>query len=124
MSCLFTFCFFLVTGKPPHFTEENWELVNAPTYNPEIKMIRNGWVANGTRTQLPPSLQDDEEYDNDPLAELTKSVEEKFKKLVGQIPSDLKNVDCLTQKTQEPEKEIQSYFEDDEDDLYDDVEVN
>ena len=79
-------------------------------------------VANGTRTQLPPSLQDDEEYDNDPLAELTKSVEEKFKKLVGQIPSDLKNVDCLTQKTQEPEKEIQSYFEDDEDDLYDDVE--
>ena len=38
--------------------------------------------------------------------------------------SDLKNVDCLTQKTQEPEKEIQSYFEDDEDDLYDDVEVN
>ena len=107
----------MVTGKPPHFTEENWELVNAPTY------IR--WVANGTRTQLPPSLQDDEEYDNDPLAELPKSVEEKLKKLLGQIqiPSDLKNVDCLTQKTQEPEKEIQSYFEDDEDNLYDDVEA-
>ena len=32
-------------------------------------------------------------------------------------------MDCLTQKTQEPEKEIQSYFEDDEDDLYDDVEA-
>ena len=87
-------------------------------------MIRNGWVANGTRTGLPPSFQHNEEYDNDSQAELPKSIEEKFKKLVGQIqiPSDLKNVDCLTQKTQEPEKEIQSYFEDDEDDLYDDEE--
>ena len=121
---LFVYILFLGnTGKPPHFTEENWELVNAPTYNPEIKMIRNGWVANGTRTGLPPSVQDNEEYDNDSLAELPKSVEEKFKKVVGQIqiPSDLKNVDGLTQKNQEPEKEIQSYFEDDEDDLYDDV---
>ena len=87
-------------------------------------MIRNGLVANGTRTGLLPSVQDNEEYNNDSLAELPKSVEEKFKKVVGQIqiPSDLENVDCLTQKTQEPEKEIQSYFEDDEDDLYDDVE--
>ena len=87
-------------------------------------MIRNGWVANGTRTGLPPSVHDNEEYDNDSLAELPKSVEEKLRKVVGQIqiPSDIKNVDGLTQKTQEPEKEIQSYFEDDEDDLYDDVE--
>ena len=73
-------------------------------------MIRNGWVANGTRTGLPPSVQDNEEFDND-SAELSKFVEEKFKKVVGQIqiPSDIKNVDCLTQKTQEAEKEIQSF---------------
>ena len=85
-------------------------------------MIRNGWVANGTRAELPPSVQDDEEYDNGPKAELPQSVGDKFQKLVEK--DYIKNMNCFLKKVVDNYQEScpapTSYFEDDDDDLYDD----
>ena len=102
-------------------------------------MIRNGWVANGTRAELPPSVQDDEEYDNGPKAELPQSVGDKFQKLVEKdyiknmdsflkkMPIITRNMPIITRNLKKVADNYQescpaptSYFEDDDDDLYDD----
>ena len=134
------FTFFLVIGNLSHLTEENWEDVYVPTYNPEIKMTRNGWVANGTRAELPPpALSWIVTDEND------SSIAKEFKALKDKIRSarklyqetsptpggsdktssagDLPPRD-LKQSDEDRTPGIFDYFEAEDDDLYgDDVEV-
>ena len=110
-----------------------------PTYDPEIKMTRNGWVANGSRAELPPALSCIVTDEND------SSIAKEFKALRDTIRSarELYQETCptpggsdktssagdlpprdLKQSNEDRTPGIFDYFEAEDDDLYgDDVEV-
>ena len=133
-SAIFYIFFFLVTGNLPQLTEENWEDVKMPTYNPEIKMTRNGWVANGTRVELPPPAlsrivtdENDSSIAKDKIRSARKLYQETCPTPGGSDKTssagDLPPRD-LKQSDEDCTPGIFDYFEAKDDDLYgDDVEV-